>query len=197
MIDAAGDPPTSPPPAPARRRGLYGLAFAWGLAEATFFFFVPDILITRIALRDLRTSLIAAFWALTGALLGGLSLWIAAQRGASLPLLALFDLLPGISRELLAETARAVESQGAMALFGGAWRGQPYKLFAVHAGEQNVPLLAFLVASLFARLIRFSATAIVAWAIGRRLHFLPERTRLVLHTTVWGGFYTFYFTAMR
>jgi membrane protein YqaA with SNARE-associated domain len=183
--------PTTPAPSPT---GLYTLAFAWGLAEATFFFLVPDVLLTRIALRDLRQSLVAALFALAGALLGGAALWVAAQQGATLPLLKFYDYVPGISRELLGETAQAIHSQGVTSLFTGAWRGQPYKLLAVHAGAQNVPLALFLVASLFARLARFVITTVSAWLIGRQLQVLPEPTRFNIHTLFWAVFYVVYFT---
>jgi membrane protein YqaA with SNARE-associated domain len=182
-----------PAPAAPRPAGLYTLALAWGLAEATFFFLVPDVLLTRIALRDLRHSLIAALFATAGALLGGAALWVAAQQGATVPLLKFYDYLPGISREMLGETARAINQQGVMALFGGAWRLQPFKLFAVHAGAQNVPLGLFLVASLFARLMRFAITSVAAWFIGRQLTFLPEQRRFAMHTLAWAVFYGVYF----
>jgi len=51
--------------------GVVGAALVWGFAEATLFFFVPDILITRIALADLRRALWACFWSLLGAVSGG------------------------------------------------------------------------------------------------------------------------------
>jgi len=46
-------------------------AFLWGLAEATCFFIVPDVLLSFIALRRLRTALLCCGLALAGALLAG------------------------------------------------------------------------------------------------------------------------------
>jgi membrane protein YqaA with SNARE-associated domain len=46
-------------------------SFAWGLAESTFFFFVPDVVLTFSALRNYRMALRAAVAALAGALIGG------------------------------------------------------------------------------------------------------------------------------
>src|SRR5438270_13950747 len=47
------------------------LAFIWGLGEATFFFIVPDVLLTLIATRSLRSAIKATIAALAGALIGG------------------------------------------------------------------------------------------------------------------------------
>lgn len=49
-------------------------AFAWGLAEATFFFIVPDVFTTRLALQDFKRALISCIFTLAGALLGGVTL---------------------------------------------------------------------------------------------------------------------------
>src|SRR5690242_8566641 len=46
-------------------------AFAWGFAEALFFFIVPDVLLTVMAARALRCAMKATVAALAGALLGG------------------------------------------------------------------------------------------------------------------------------
>ena len=53
-------------------RAALTLAFAWGFLEATFFFIVPDVLLTLIACRMLRPALKASVAALTGALIGTL-----------------------------------------------------------------------------------------------------------------------------
>jgi hypothetical protein len=58
------------------------LAAAWGLAEATLFFLVPDILITWVALTSLRRALLSSLWVLAGALAGGCLMHLS---GASRP----------------------------------------------------------------------------------------------------------------
>ena len=170
------------------------LAFVWGLAEATVFFIVPDVLITRLALLGtIRRTLLACLCALAGALIGGAILWFAAANDRGPSLLRLFAHLPGIDRDLVAETGQAIYRQGPNVLFSGGLLGQPYKLFAVHAGAQQVPLATFLLISLPARLLRFIITATIAWVVGWYLKRWP-RSRLVrLHTFVWLGFYAVYF----
>ena len=54
------------------RRGLILVgALAWGFAEATLFFIVPDVLLTLVATTDGRLALVACLFAVCGALLGG------------------------------------------------------------------------------------------------------------------------------
>lgn len=171
-------------------------AFLWGLAEATFFFIVPDVLLTRVALRDWRSAAVACLWAMAGALLGGLGLWMAGRYGWLPFLPAGFDRIPGITPALIAESAATLESRGWLALGQGVLTGRPYKLYAYHAGLQGSHPLAFLAASAVARLGRFLATATLAWGIGRTLGGRSVRFRFGLHLAVWTGFYAIYFAVM-
>jgi len=42
------------------------VALSWGFAEATFFFIVPDVFLSRIALDRIRTAWAASVWATLG-----------------------------------------------------------------------------------------------------------------------------------
>jgi membrane protein YqaA with SNARE-associated domain len=174
------------------------IAFVWGLAEATFFFVVPDVFITRLALRSpWRRVLLACGCALAGALIGGTLLWFAAQNDAAPALLRTFARLPGINRDLVVETGFALHEHGNKAMFTGGLIGQPYKLFAVHAAAQQVPLMGFLLFSAAARLMRFVLTAAIARLAAFGLHRWPESKLLRAHTLVWLCFYTVYFLLIR
>lgn len=172
------------------------LAFAWGLAEATVFFIVPDVLLTRLALKDFRSAWIASLWAVGGALLGGTILYFAARHGLAPFLPDAFDRIPGISPGLIERTGTALQNQGLPALASGALAGQPYKLYAVHAGLQHVPFAAFIAASAAARLARFLLTSALVWTIGLGLRRLSEKSRLRLHLGGWAAFYILYFRLM-
>jgi membrane protein YqaA with SNARE-associated domain len=172
------------------------LAFAWGLAEATVFFIVPDVLLTRLALKNFRSAWTASLWAVGGALLGGTVLYLAARNGVAPFLPGAFNRIPGISPGLIEHTGVALKDQGLAALASGALAGQPYKLYAVHAGLQHVPFLAFIAASAAARLARFLLTAGLIWGIGLGLRKRSETFRLRLHLGGWVAFYIVYFTLM-
>lgn len=173
------------------------LAFGWGLAEATVFFLVPDVWLTRLALSDFRRALVACCWSLAGAIPGGVLLWLAGRHGLAPALFELFDHLPGISRGLIAKTGRELAEHGWFALGAGALAGQPYKLFAVHAGAGGLALLPFVAASLVARFARFTLTTGIAALAGWTLKAKSTRFRHRLHLTFWLVFYAAYFTAMR
>lgn len=175
------------------------IAFTWGLVEATFFFIVPDVFITRLALRDsLPRALAACLYSLGGALLGGTILWLAAsQHETATTLLRTFSHLPGINRDVIAETGQALSEHGPKALLAGGLLGQPYKLFAVHASVQEIPWGGFIVFSAVARLARFALTATLAWMAGLGLKRWPTPRLLQLHAVVWLIFYTAYFLMRR
>lgn len=185
------------PTPPARSSTLHVFAFAWGLAEATVFFIVPDVLLTRVALSDFRRAVFASLWAVGGALVGGTVLWFAAHHGSTQFLLNAFDWIPGISRELIIRAAQSLNTHGLSALVTGALSGQPYKLYAVHAGAQNIPLGTFLAISALARFARFLLTATAVALIGRALSRFTAESRQRLHAYAWFAIYTVYFVLMR
>ncbi len=186
------------PPAGKRRPHDAWLAGVWGLGEATFFFIVPDVLLTRLALqKGLMHALRQCLWALAGALTGGLLVYAIARSGRAEQLAAAFTFLPGISPGLITAAGSSLAHDGWSALFAGALRGTPYKLYALHAGAQVSSLGSFLLVSFAARLLRFGLTTLIAWWIGRRLgrHLAPARL-LQIHLFFWLLFYVAYFGIM-
>ncbi|MCF6192614.1 MAG: hypothetical protein L3J76_05735, partial [Candidatus Hydrothermae bacterium] len=131
-----------------------GLAFFWGMAEATLFFLVPDVWITGRALRGVRSGIRAAFWAGAGALLGGMGMYI---WGARAPHTALqwVDAVPNISATMIQQVQQQLAHFGYLALWVGAFSGKPYKIYAVQAGAAHMPLIPFMLMSFLARLTRF------------------------------------------
>ena len=56
-------------------------AAVWGFAEATFFFFIPDILLTYIAFRHgVRKASVATLYAVLGAVFGGMLMYFWGMR---------------------------------------------------------------------------------------------------------------------
>jgi membrane protein YqaA with SNARE-associated domain len=174
------------------------VSVAWAGLEATVFFIVPDVFLTRLALRSgWTTAWQACLWATLGAVIGGAIIYLMAAHGWAEPLGSLFTLLPGISPALLEQAGTELDREGWSALFIGALDGTPYKLYALHAGIQSLPLGPFLVISVCARLARFVISATVAWSIGRIFlrTWSPHKVRN-LHLTVWTAFYVCYFWGM-
>ena len=172
------------------------LAFAWGVAEATVFFVVPDVLITRAALPSLRSGLITAALALAGALVGGAIsyCWGAENLAAARDVL---DWLPAISIGMLDHAQRALASDGMFAALVGSFSGVPYKVFAVHAASAGIALPAFILASIPVRGVRFVLLAAIARAFARYVvpNWTAQRVRRAW-AFAWTLNYAIYWTVM-
>lgn len=174
------------------------IAAIWGFLEATIFFLVPDIFLTQLVLRSgLKRGLIGCLWALAGALIGGVAIYALSQAGHSQTIARSFEFIPGISAPLITHAGDSLRSDGLLALFSAALHGTPYKLYALEAGRQNSPLLAFIVISALSRFARFSLTCLIASFFQKTVFrkFAPHHL-LQIHLTFWGIFYALYFWIM-
>ena len=173
------------------------VAVAWGFAEATFFFLVPDVLLSAIAIADWRLALLACLASLAGALAGGALMYRAGRRpdGA---VRAFLLRIPGISPAMLERVAAEITSRGLRAVLLGPMSGTPYKLYAVEAGRRGLSPGGFLLVSVPARLVRFVAvTLLAAWLAHGVFPALPAATRYAAWAVAWIAFYAWYFAAMR
>lgn len=168
----------------------------WGLAEATVFFIVPDVLLSFIAQVSLKRALLAALAAMTGALVGGALLHAFANADPQAALALLLN-VPAISPELVGRASELTEHGLLTGMIAGALSGVPYKIFAVEVATAGLPLWAFLMASVPARLLRFVLAALASWLIfNRLLGGLALRTRRWMLAGFWLVFYAAYFAAM-
>jgi membrane protein YqaA with SNARE-associated domain len=176
-------------------RGAEYVACAWGFAEATAFFLVPDVFLTLMACRRLRAALRATVASLLGALLGGTLMY---AFGLQWPDTARFFLghIPGISAGLIDSVEIQVRDHGLTALMLGPLRGTPYKIYAVDWGARGGNFLFFMLASVPARYIRFLVTALLANAVTLLLTPWTKRnvrTEMTIWALFWVAFYSLYF----
>jgi hypothetical protein len=168
-----------------RQHALDIAAFVWGVAEATLFFFVPDVLLSYIGLKRgvkdaARASLIAAI----GAGVGGvaMALWSLADPDAAR---AAVLAVPAISEAMAARAAEAMAQNWFTATLLGPLSSTPFKL------------PAFALAGVLARLPRFLIVSIGVALIGRALsRWLSARQRLWLLIGAWLLFYAVFFALM-
>lgn len=171
-------------------------AFAWGLAEGTFFFLVPDLLITLTALFCARRSIVHMLWVVVGSLVAGtcLFLWSARDPDSARHWIAK---VPFVRERMWAETEQEFASRGATALLAGPMKGTPYKVYAVLA-PAHCSLAAFLLVSVPARLERlllsWTVFAAAGWAFRRRR--VRDRGRLLFHATYWVAIYVYYWSSV-
>lgn len=164
-------------------------AAAWGAAEATLFFIVPDVLITWLAARQLRCGLRAAFFATGGSMLGGL-LMFAWGRADPVAAWSVVECVPAVSVAMLEQVKADLGQHGLRAVFAGPLLGTPYKTYAVQAGILGLPAAPFLLVSIPARLLRFVLLA-VAVAVLRR-SFLSHWSQARFDTCLLGAWTAFY-----
>src|SRR5690625_1108624 len=198
MSKREGEDPRERGAAPGER-GIHAWAAAWGLAEGTFFFIVPDVWLSWVALQRPRTARKAALSALAGPVAGGALIQAWARR-AEAPTTRAW-LLPAtpITPAMIAEVEASLE-QGMHTMVLGPLRGIPYNIYARTAGARGESLGAFLAWSVPARLPRFLLLPVATQALtvaGRKL-LGGERRRAerAIHLLAWGAFYTWYFTHM-
>ena len=174
---------------------LLGLAFVWGLSEATIFFIVPDVIISFIALKyGFRQGVFAAAASVGGAVLGGV---LAFMWGKSdiVGARAFFDMLPAIAPSTIARAASEIaEPSFGLSMFMGSLSGVPFKLYASEAGAAGTSLLTFALLTPVVRLPRFLLAAVLAGLANR---FLPRRfsaEKWKVLALFWIAFYVLFWT---
>ena len=180
-----------------RRHALDIAAFIWGVAEATLFFVVPDVLLTYIGLkRGVKAAARASIIAAIGAGLGGAAMYLwAVQDFAAARDVVLA--LPAISEAMATRAQAAMAENWFLATFLGPLSSTPFKLYAILAPAAGAPLPAFALAAIAARLPRFLIVSIGAALIGQAVsRWLSDRQRLCLLIGAWLLFYAVFFTLM-
>lgn len=172
------------------------IGFAWGLAEATLFFIVPDVWIGWVALVARRSAWAVLAFTLAGALIGGTVTYAVGTATAPTTSAAILDGVPTVDRDAIRRVSGEMEEHGPRSVVYGPLRmGTPYKLYARAAGVQDESLASFLLWSIPGRLERFlplTALAILAGLILRRWIAARPRLTLGLYAAIWLGFYAVY-----
>lgn len=178
----------------------HGVAAAWGFAEATFFFVVPDVWTSWVGLRRPKRALGTTVSALGGALAGGaVTFWWGRAAAAETSRAALVK-VPAVTDSMVSEVEQEVAASGAASLMRGPTRGVPYKLYARAAGLQRTSLLHFLAWTVPGRLIRFLVVTLAASGtaavVRRSVPGISERRISTVFWTCWAAFYAVFIPRM-
>lgn len=179
----------------------HALAAAWGFAEATAFFVVPDVWLTRLALRSGRRAAYACAATTLGAVVGGVATCLWARRVPPAASRTALVRLPAVSGRMVDRCVEDLSRHGAPALLLGPPRGVPYKLYARAAGVQGLPLGALVAWSVPARLPRFVLAVLLAAGLrdaGRRAFGGAATARLApwAHAAFWAANYGWYLSTV-
>jgi hypothetical protein len=183
---------------PAWQESLVGrpgvlAAFICGLAAATFFFVIPDVFLSFVAILDWPRTWKHILAAIAGALLGGALLfhWASANSAAARAALAR---VPFIRENMFAKVDDGFRNQGLLSVLLGSVSGLPYKLYAVEA-PKFTSQTEFLLTTPPARAVRFLLVwaafgAVASWLRTRR-HW-PLSRLIKIHAALWIASYAFY-----
>jgi hypothetical protein len=180
-----------------RKHALDIAAFGWGVAEATLFFIVPDVILSYIGLRrgvnaTARASVIAAI----GAAVGGVIMYLWASQNLAAARETVLA-VPAIGEAMAARAEAAMAENWFLAVLLGPLSSTPFKLYAISAPQAGAPLALFALASFAARLPRFLIVSTGVALIGRGLRrWLSERQLLWHLIGAWLIFYAVFFALM-
>lgn len=182
------------------RESDHAVAGAWGFAEATFFFVVPDVWTTWVAVRRPERALATCVSALAGALAGGVVTYLWGQRVDAAASKNALVKVPAITAGMVDQVEADLNASGHLAMMSGPVRGVPYKLYARASGLQRRSLAGFLAWSVPARMIRFVAlTQGSVWLtqfVRRYIPQIPERLITLGFVVSWTGFYAWFVPTM-
>ncbi len=173
------------------------LGVAWGFAEGTLWFIVPDLIITFAAVFSVKQSLRQIGAVLAGSLAAGMVMyWLGAQHAAAAR--NLVAAVPFVSAHMTAVVDAGFARDGVWSMLHGPLSGIPYKVYAVYA-PSYVALLPFVLVSVPARLMRLVASwALFAagGALARRWIAAWPRAALVVYALYWSAVYAWYWFAI-
>ncbi len=174
------------------------VSFGWGFAEATCFFIVPDVWLTRLALQS-RAKIIITNIIITvlGATLGGAVMYYLGLDYFT-KTSDFLEKVPAISSKLVSEVGASLSQDGSfLPMLAGAFSGTPYKIYATWAGYYQLDFIVFIMATVFARLPRFIIVVMIAASIQKLIsRKYTEKTIFRLHLIFWSLFYICYFYMM-
>ena len=142
----------------------FSLGAVWGVCEGTWFFLVPDILLSYFAIDSLRRAMAAALGVVLGAMAAACVLYsmLGVDRvDADFLIPQIWSALPGFRFPMLAAAARYLEADGARGLISGPSSGIPYRVFVVAANRLGISLPQILLWTPLARLERILLAPLV------------------------------------
>lgn len=145
------------------------LALIWGIAEGSFFFIVPDMIISLAALFDAKKSFAHLCAVIVGAIVAGTMLFAWATADSKKAIDTILK-VPFVSTQMYEKVNVDYKKHGVWALCLGPTSGIPYKLYSVIAPEY-VSYPAFILVSIPARLERL----IITWAMFSGLGLILNR----------------------
>ena len=174
---------------------IFLIAFLWWLFESTFFFIIPDILVTFVVLfsfiKWFKVLILTIFWALVG----GSIMYLFWKYNINLTL-EFLNSIPYISNEMLEYAKNTLETKWLYWMVLWPSDGISYKIYATFAWNQNFNYIEFLIYTIPARLTRLLFSFIIIWLISNLINKYFKRYYLYflsIFLLIWTFIYWFYF----
>jgi hypothetical protein len=178
-----------------RRAAVIGLA--WGFAEATFFFVVPDVWVGYASTTSTRSGLAAAAGAAAGGLIGAVAVSALIGFGLQSQVLAWLQHVPAIRPSMLEVVGHRIDVSGPASLLPAAFEGIPYKVYSTLLLLRGTPLVTILVWTVPSRVLRLFPVALVFAGLTAPIRKWILRRRVLsaaLYFGLWACFYGWYWT---
>lgn len=170
-------------------------SFIWGLSEATFFFIIPDVLLSYYALKNdnLKKIFLMNIVCITGAASGGAVIFMMSTVNHANVVDFMLS-VPAIHTYMLDHVKAEMSANTFLALVTGPLFGVPYKLFASFA-PLYTNVFIFILFSIPARLIRFIIVSLLAYLLSHKIfRYLSLKVKTLIWLFVWVVVYTIYFS---
>lgn len=173
---------------------IFLIGFLWGFSEAVWFFVIPDIFLTLIALFSLKRALIAMGWTIFGAMIGGAILygfWTYSFGNSKDFLLT----VPLVSEKMISIAEWHIHTYGMYGMFLGSGQGIPYKIYATLSGYLHTNFWIFLLATIPARAFRMTLSILFCSGVAhlyRKIFSGYEKHLLVTFGITWIIIYVIY-----
>jgi membrane protein YqaA with SNARE-associated domain len=150
----------------ADSRAALVLLFVWAFGEATVWPIIADFLLAPLALvrRSRLPALMSAI--LAGMTLGGVLTVLTASRAPGFAMDVLAH-LPLVGDGQIRRARELLDERGVAGFLYQPYSGIPFKIWAVVAGERDLPPAQVIPAFVVARAGRMLATGVIAAIIGR------------------------------
>ncbi len=159
----------------ARAHGAHARAwlFAVSFSESSFFLVPPDVLLVAILLAGAERWVFYASVTTVASVLGGAFGYVLGALffdAVGARIISLYDLADAMAR-----VSDLYRTNAFWAVFTAAFTPIPYKVFVLAAGFFRIDFLAFIVASIFGRGLRFFAVAYIVRRYGQGILTLVMR----------------------
>jgi hypothetical protein len=168
------------------------VAVFWGVAEATLFFVVPDVLVGWLALRRPRRMLAAWLAATVGGIAGAALVHTAVRNGWDPD--PVFRALPGTQIGDIPRVRAAIADDPTRAFALGAISGVPLKIYVAEAARARLPLRRTLVLVAINRAPRIGVSGLAAAVVGTATRRIGPGSLVTgaIYTLGWVVFYAWY-----